>query len=315
MAFQLHLRGQTYSLKPGFELTTDTVSSLVAINADRIIAKVTSNPSNPSILGLTNLSTAPWPVIQASMTAKLIEPGKTIRLEHGSKISFGDVVGEIVETGNAQGPKQHHERTLINDAHVLSQPALVETSKSGNTSDGERQYMKYLRDKKAWIIAVGAFSALALLVFSLPNPTTPGSDPDAESSASTETEASSTESQSRSSEAPPLSQEADANTSDSPELANATIPTLAPGGAYVVKVYDLDENNYKRAEGAIRYNNGNTLRGTFDVNCITAAIEPRNFVMTSRDGTLLKSGETWEPPFKTRWPAELKLYSLVCNRS
>ena len=177
MAFQLHLRSQSYPLEPGSELNRDDITSVEPLNSDNIIAKVSPNPSNPSILGLTNLSTSPWNAIQASMTAKVIEPGKTIRLQHGTKITFGSIVAEIVDTSNAQlAESRLHLRTDKNPT-VPIRPSLTEVSKSNSSTDEELPYQKFFGNKKALIALIGAFAALLLVVFSLPDPTKTTSEP------------------------------------------------------------------------------------------------------------------------------------------
>lgn len=88
---------------------------------------------------------------------------------------------------------------------------------------------------------------------------------------------------------------------------------LKPGGVLVDRVSDSSESHIKVADGALKYNNGNVIRGKFVVNCSLGTIDPRDFVFVSPAGRLIKEGAVWTPPFKTRWSAEVKLVSEVCN--
>ncbi len=94
---------------------------------------------------------------------------------------------------------------------------------------------------------------------------------------------------------------------------NDRLASLKPGGVLIASVTEGSDPYAKLAEGALRYNNGNTIRGKFVVNCATGTLDPRDFTFTSETGKLLKAGEYWSPPFKTRWGVEVKLVSEVCD--
>ena len=59
------------------------------------MAKVNPNPKNLDILGLQNLSTQTWVAIKANGESKNIEPSRTVKLETGTKIKLGSVIGQI----------------------------------------------------------------------------------------------------------------------------------------------------------------------------------------------------------------------------
>lgn len=84
-----------------------------------------------------------------------------------------------------------------------------------------------------------------------------------------------------------------------------------PGQVSIISITD-NTNGIKIARGALRYNNGNLIKGTFLVNCLNRTLEPRDFVFLSKEGQVIKSGVTWEPPFVTRWSAEVLMISKVC---
>lgn len=59
------------------------------------VAEVTRHPSNPDIWGLKNLSQEKWTSTKADGTTNDIEPGRSVSLAVGTKISFGNTEGEI----------------------------------------------------------------------------------------------------------------------------------------------------------------------------------------------------------------------------
>lgn len=91
----------------------------------------------------------------------------------------------------------------------------------------------------------------------------------------------------------------------------ATTESPQPGQVSVISIAD-NTNGIKIARGALRYNNGNLIKGTFLVNCLNRTLEPKDFVFLSKEGQVIKSGATWEPPFVTRWSAEVLMISKVC---
>lgn len=62
---------------------------------DEALAVVASNPSDPSITGLKNLSSLTWQVSLPSGVTRNVEPGQTIRLAAGTGIDFGAVRAEV----------------------------------------------------------------------------------------------------------------------------------------------------------------------------------------------------------------------------
>lgn len=88
---------------------------------------------------------------------------------------------------------------------------------------------------------------------------------------------------------------------------------LPPGKVNITRVSGDPTSAIKSAEGALRYNNGNIIVGTFIVDCTNKTLEPRDFVFRSKTGRILKEGQVWAPQFKTRWGAEVLFVSSVCD--
>ncbi len=81
---------------PGLRLLPHQVGGLKpqSIEAEAV-AEVTRNPQDPSVLGLRNLSSSTWEVVNAQGNRREIQPGQTMRLTVGTKIDFGQVDGEV----------------------------------------------------------------------------------------------------------------------------------------------------------------------------------------------------------------------------
>ncbi len=71
------------------------VPGLAAGSTEGLVAEITKNPNDPSVLGLTNLSTTAWEVVTSSNTRREIAPGQTVKLAPGTKIDFGETDGEV----------------------------------------------------------------------------------------------------------------------------------------------------------------------------------------------------------------------------
>jgi len=88
---------------------------------------------------------------------------------------------------------------------------------------------------------------------------------------------------------------------------------LPPGKVHIARIFGDRTSMTRSAEGALRYNNGNIIIGTFIINCANKTLEPRDFIFRSKSGRVLKEGQVWEPQFKTRWGAEVLFVSSVCE--
>jgi RsiW-degrading membrane proteinase PrsW (M82 family) len=80
---------------PGLRLMAHQVPGLMAGSTEGLVAEITRNPSDPNVLGLTNLSTTSWEVVTSSNTRREIAPGQTVKLASGTKIDFGETDGEV----------------------------------------------------------------------------------------------------------------------------------------------------------------------------------------------------------------------------
>jgi RsiW-degrading membrane proteinase PrsW (M82 family) len=79
---------------PGLRLLEHQVPGLLAQSPGGPVAEVTRNPNDPSVLGLTNLSSSAWDVV-SNGSRRQIGPGQTIKLSPGAKIDFGSTDGEV----------------------------------------------------------------------------------------------------------------------------------------------------------------------------------------------------------------------------
>jgi hypothetical protein len=87
--------GKSIPLSDGAKLSTTDIPGLKPSNSGGAVAEVGRNPNDPAMLGLKNLSSVPWTATLASRDLRKVEPGRSVRLEPGTKISFGSIEGEI----------------------------------------------------------------------------------------------------------------------------------------------------------------------------------------------------------------------------
>jgi hypothetical protein len=94
--FSLQLSsGRTLQLVEGTQLSTRDIPGLEPHAANGIVAEVNHNPNDPTVLGLKNLSRRVWSATPARGEQRNVEPGKSVRLAAGTKITFGLIDGEI----------------------------------------------------------------------------------------------------------------------------------------------------------------------------------------------------------------------------
>jgi RsiW-degrading membrane proteinase PrsW (M82 family) len=79
----------------GMRLLEHQVPGLQAQQSGGPVAEVTRNPSDPAVLGLTNLSMSAWEVLSGNGIRRQIVTGQTIKLAPGTRIDFGSTDGEV----------------------------------------------------------------------------------------------------------------------------------------------------------------------------------------------------------------------------
>jgi hypothetical protein len=87
--------GTKFPLTAGRRFTETDIPVLTAGNADGIVGEVTTHPSDPTIVGLKNLSIGSWTAKTPSGESREIPVGKTIRLSPGTIVEFGKIHGEV----------------------------------------------------------------------------------------------------------------------------------------------------------------------------------------------------------------------------
>ncbi len=103
----LIIGSRRWQLGMGAELQTGDLPGCDARNTGSTVAQVVTNPQNPSILGLKNLSRQAWSARLATGEVRDIDPGKSIQIADGTAINFGSCQGSIENftgaTGNHSG--------------------------------------------------------------------------------------------------------------------------------------------------------------------------------------------------------------------
>ena len=66
-----------------------------AYDFSKPLAEVVRHPSDPNIWGLKNLTAEKWVATVSGGPMKDVEPGKSLPLASGTKVSFGKMEGEV----------------------------------------------------------------------------------------------------------------------------------------------------------------------------------------------------------------------------
>jgi hypothetical protein len=85
--------GLTIPLRAGIRLTASDFLGMGGASGPA--AEVGRNPSDPTVLGLKNLSGQVWSVTVPGGGQRRIDPGKSVKLTVGTTINFGAAAGEI----------------------------------------------------------------------------------------------------------------------------------------------------------------------------------------------------------------------------
>jgi hypothetical protein len=87
--------GREFTLVDGARLSAADVRSLEPRERNGWVAEVFRNPENPAVVGLKNLSRQQWRATFAAGRQVEIDPGRSLRLETGTSISFGKTEASI----------------------------------------------------------------------------------------------------------------------------------------------------------------------------------------------------------------------------
>jgi hypothetical protein len=104
--------GREFTLVEGVRLAAKDIPGLVADDKNGWLAEVLRNPENPTVVGLKNLSRQRWRATFANGRQVDIDPGRSLRLENGSQITFGTTEGRIrsSNSGSALPSQQRYQR-------------------------------------------------------------------------------------------------------------------------------------------------------------------------------------------------------------
>jgi len=64
-------------------------------NFDSCIGEVTTHPTQVEVLGLRNLTDLPWDATMADGEKRKVGPGRTVRIDDGTRIDFGNAAAVI----------------------------------------------------------------------------------------------------------------------------------------------------------------------------------------------------------------------------
>ena len=93
--FSLQIKRRAIPLTDGTYLMAKEIPGLESQRTDGVVAEVSHNPQEPTVLGLKNCSYRSWMATLVSGEQRQIDSGRSIKLAVGTKINFGSVEGEI----------------------------------------------------------------------------------------------------------------------------------------------------------------------------------------------------------------------------
>lgn len=93
--FKLSIGKKDIPLAYGTLILEQEIPGLKSGSDTGVIAEVNRNPSDPTVLGLKNLSDTTWKAINAEGAELSIEQGKSIKLADGTGIDFGQAAGTV----------------------------------------------------------------------------------------------------------------------------------------------------------------------------------------------------------------------------
>lgn len=132
--FSLNLSGhRIYKLHQGMQFTTLEIPELHALLPDNVVAKVVSNPSNPAMFGIQNLSNSSWTFFLPDGSIQTITTGKSVPLMAGRKLNLGHVGGVIISDPLILNLSSGHAFALT-DGQTLKEQDIPGLS-SSSTSD------------------------------------------------------------------------------------------------------------------------------------------------------------------------------------
>ena len=169
----LSVNTQQLPLSNGRQFSEAELPGLAPANAGGPVAVVSANPSNPSVLGLKNLSTTSWQAVLPSGSVKQIEPDRTVKLNARTKIILGSYAAEVIDS--AGSPVSYGQSSTKQNK---ADPSAVESGfrEVLATKEGASGDSISWNSRKRWIpaiVGVGFLSGLVIFAINY-KPTSPG---------------------------------------------------------------------------------------------------------------------------------------------
>ena len=92
---QLRVAKKMLPLRDGERFADSDIPGLRSNSADGVVAVVSRNPKDPTMIGLQNLSSSTWKAALPNGDAREIPSGRSVRLVIATRIDFGLVQGEV----------------------------------------------------------------------------------------------------------------------------------------------------------------------------------------------------------------------------
>jgi RsiW-degrading membrane proteinase PrsW (M82 family) len=92
----LHLNGTSLPIEAAQKIFQNQVPGSVATAGDGVIGEIVAHPQDPALLGLMNRSEQTWDVLTAKGEQRQLQPGRSIRLAPGTRITLNGLVAQVI---------------------------------------------------------------------------------------------------------------------------------------------------------------------------------------------------------------------------
>jgi len=92
---RMRIKNEIIMLNANTRLFGHHISSDKIYDFKRVVGTITKHPTNPNIWGLKNMTRNPWDIRTVDGRQLRVDYGKSVTLESGVRINFGEMVGEV----------------------------------------------------------------------------------------------------------------------------------------------------------------------------------------------------------------------------
>lgn len=92
---RMKIKDDIIMLNPNTRIYKHHITENKVYDFKKIVGMITRNPSDPNVFGLKNMTTDKWEVVLKNGRKQVVEYGRSVKLETGLCINFGETIGNI----------------------------------------------------------------------------------------------------------------------------------------------------------------------------------------------------------------------------